>query len=143
MKWRTGIRTALAFAIIGDLGWLTFAVCYGLTQTIHNAYAVWWVAGMVCIYMDTHDGRWPKGWEDLRAPYESATLRSGAPWTFEELRNWVEVDWNADPAALRASEPLGDNPPFRVIWLRDGATSHWEGREPNRIIWEYLHQRKR
>ena len=75
----------------------------------------------------------PQEWEDLRKPYETCVLRSGRPWSFEELRDRVEVDWGAD-----AKSRLTTNQTTRVIWLRDGTDAYWESHEPNRLVREYL-----
>jgi hypothetical protein len=110
--------------------------------TVPDAYSAWWVAGLVIEYMDSHDGKWPKSWNDLQGPYELATKKFGQPWKFEDLQRRVEVDWNADPSVLVHVKPAGDLPPFHVIWLRDGSNVHWEGREPNRMIWDYLQKKQ-
>src|SRR3954452_23982693 len=77
-----------------------------------------------------------------RPVYEAATKRVGRPWTFEELRSRVEVDWDADPSVLSEMKLTDNQPPFRVIWLRDGSEAYWSGKEPNRLIWDYLQQRR-
>ncbi len=130
---------------------LVAAICCGgyfvhrTNEAVKNAYAVWWVADMVIEYMKANDGRWPKSWDDLRQPYEICTNRSGRPWTFDELESRAAVDWNADPAELvRSTLDLRNaEPAFRVIWLRDGSESHWQTREPNRMVLEYLQTKKR
>jgi hypothetical protein len=127
---------------IGGLGWLAAALYHYATVTVPDAYAVEWVAGMVIRYMESHEGAWPSGWDDLRGPYDQVVREAGGrPWTFEELRRRVAVDWTADPASLVRAEPVADSPPFRVIWLRDGKSVYWSGKEPNRLIWEYLGQK--
>jgi hypothetical protein len=108
---------------------------------VRNAYAAWWVADMVIEYLETHGGAWPRGWDDLQEPYEECVRRSGRPWSFEDLRGRVEVDWGADPARLAVASGDATGPPFRVIWLRGGGQAHWEGHEPNRMVLDYLRGR--
>jgi hypothetical protein len=137
---RKVLFTAAALALLLGGGAL-----YLVRRAAHDAqyaYAVWWVADMVIEYMETHDGAWPRGWDDLREPYETCVRRSGRPWSFEQLRDRVDVDWQADPAQLAATPDTGEDPPFRVIWSRNGRQSHWEGQEPNRKILDYLRNRK-
>lgn len=112
-----------------------------IRSTIHNSYAVWWVADMVVEHMEANSGEWPANWSDLRDDYETCVSRSGRPWRFEELRSRVEVDWSADPQSLLADSAGSDTASFRVIWLRDGTESHWAHAEPNQIILEYLRSR--
>ncbi|HEV8067230.1 MAG TPA: hypothetical protein VGP76_05815 [Planctomycetaceae bacterium] len=88
---------------------------------------------MVIEYLKANDNAWPKDWDDLRKPYETCALRSGRPWSFEELHDRVEVDWVADAKSRLKTDQM-----TRVIWLRDGTTAHWEHRDPNQMIREYL-----
>jgi hypothetical protein len=140
MRRRTILLAALALAL--SLGGGALYLARRTANAIGDAYAGWWVADMVIEHMETHDGAWPRGWDDLREPYETCVRRSGQPWTFEQLRSRVDVDWGADPVQLAASLGDGPGPPFRVIWLRSGGHNHWEGREPNRMIYDYLRGRK-
>lgn len=88
---------------------------------------------MVIEHLKANDNAWPKGWDDLRKPYETCVLRSGRPWSFDELRDRVDVDWGAD-----AKSRLKTDQTTRAIWLRDGTNAYWENHEPNRLIREYL-----
>lgn len=119
-------------------GFLLFQVYELLYVTIPDCYAQEWVAGMVITHMKTHEGRWPRDWDDLREPYEIATRRSGRPWSFDELRSRVDVDFAADPSILAKAPLRTDEPPFHVIQLRNGKQHHWETTEPNSMIWRYL-----
>jgi hypothetical protein len=35
-------------------------------DAIDDAYALWGAGEMVVRYMEEHDGRWPRGWGDLK-----------------------------------------------------------------------------
>lgn len=109
-----------------------------ITVTVPNAYAVDWVSALVVEYMKENDDQWPRSWDDLRDPYETLAAPQNYPWSFEELKERVAIDWQADPAALKDAANSGKRPPFRVIWLRDGGSTHWEGAEPNARVLEYL-----
>lgn len=130
----------VVLALLGSAGAVYFA-CRAITAK-HDAYAVEWVSGMVIEYMETHDGAWPRGWEDLRTPFETLAKGSSGPWTLENLRARVDVDWEADPAQLTTASDTGAEPPFKVIWLRSGRQTHFRDREPNRMILDYLRNRK-
>jgi hypothetical protein len=101
--------------------------------TVHDAYAGWGAAELVINYMETHEGAWPRRWEDLRGP---------AHGDVGSIRKLVEIDFGVNPAALPQAEAVDDNAPFRVIWLRDGRRVYWKGQEPNRMIWEYLRAKR-
>jgi hypothetical protein len=107
-------------------------------ESVRNAYAVWWVADMVVEHLKANGGAWPQSWDDLRDDYHTCVKRSGQPWSFEELRSRVVIDWRAEPSELAALANQGSDARFRVIWLKDGSNSHWEHAEPNRIIADYL-----
>jgi hypothetical protein len=106
--------------------------------------------------MERHDGAWPRSWEDLRTlavsapdvsesegPDGSVTIEPRPKASIEELRSLVEVDWGADPDELLKSPRKEGALPFRVIYLRNGKSTHYEGREPNQMILDYLESRQR
>jgi hypothetical protein len=113
-----------------------------LNEGIRNSYAEWWVADMVIEYLQANHDAWPRGWSDLRQPYENCVKRSGRPWTFEELQARVDVDWQADPKQLAAAAERQDTT-FRVIWPRDGTDSSWELHKPNQMIYDYFREKNR
>jgi hypothetical protein len=140
MKRRRILLAAVILALLGGAGAVYYV--YRAIAATHDAYAVEQVADMAIVYMETHDGAWPRNWEDLRTPYETCINRSSRPWTFEKLRARVDVDWEADPAQLATAPDTGAEPPFKVIWLRSGRQTHWRDHEPNRMILDYLRNRK-
>lgn len=80
--------------------------------------------------MDEHGGQWPRNWEDLGiAPNGNLDQR-------------VEVDWSADPKELLKMPRPDVGPPFRVIYLRNGRSTHFDGREPNQMILDFLEARQ-
>jgi hypothetical protein len=112
-------------------------------EGIRNAYAVWWGSDMVIEHMETNGGAWPTCWDDLRDDYQTCVDTAGQPWTFEELRGRLVIDWSADPAELAKAHEKPDGPPFRAIWLQNGPSTHWSGREPNQMILDYLRHKQR
>ena len=123
----------VVFTIVITGGWYAY---HRTVTIVHNCYAVEWVAGMCINHMQAESGAWPKGWDDLQDDYEALTKASGRPWTFDELRSRVVVDWNADSKQLAALAKKSE--PFRVLRLTDGTTSHWQGSEPNEMLAEYF-----
>ena len=141
----TARRAIICFVLVAVVAGIGYCIRLAndlqeLNEIIRNSYAVWWVADMVIEHQLANEGAWPRNWDDLRDDYQTCVKRSGQPWTFEELRSRVIVDWNADPSALAKSAKTTDHPEFRVIWLRDGTNAHWESHEPNHIIYDYLRQ---
>lgn len=109
-------------------------------ESIHNSYSLWWVGDMVVLHLESNADQWPESWDDLHDDYETCSQRTnGHPWTFDEFRSRVAIDWDANPSEMSAMKPNADgDAPFRVVWLRDGSNSYWHGREPNRMIHRYL-----
>lgn len=145
--------------ILGSVGGVVAAAAaffaYAAYQTTHvivpNAYAVWWTADLVIDHMERHHGAWPRSWEELRATGEqtykgtASTNRDGTMIaefrpraSIEELQQRVEIDWSANPSELVKAAFKDSGPPFRVIRLRNGKSTHYSGKEPNEMILEYL-----
>lgn len=128
----------MVLALVARTGWFVHKY---LTVVVPDSYAVWWVADLVVDYMEHHENRWPSGWDDLLEPYERLAEKSGRPWTFEELQERVDVDWDADPRELARAPARHGAAPFRAIWLKDGGEWYWGAHEPNDIVWSYLKAR--
>ena len=93
---------------------------------------------MVTEHLKANENDWPQSWDDLRDDYETCVARSGQPWTFDEIRHRVTIDFNVNTNELLENGRELTEPNFSVIRLSDGTDSHWEGREPNLIIFNYL-----
>lgn len=93
---------------------------------------------MIVLHLQGNDDVWPRSWEDLRDDYETCVVRSGGPWSFEELQQRVRVDWNADAKRLASQANAAGPVRFRVIRLADGSDDHYQGYEPNAIVRDYL-----
>jgi len=111
--------------------WKTIAVVIGLlfvawvgingvaNSCALNYYACLDAAAVLQFHVATHEGRWPRGWADLREDYQRAPgVRAIYP-NVDHLAEHVEIDFSFDPQ--RASGPAlqVENPP-RLIWTRRG-----------------------
>ncbi|MBN9690044.1 MAG: hypothetical protein J0M24_07375 [Verrucomicrobia bacterium] len=142
----------LLFLGAASIPWLDRQV----QEVTRNAYAVWWTADLVIEHLEKHEGSWPRNWEELRATHDLAytglasTNRSDGAWvaefrprdTIDELKERVEIDWSANPQELVTAKEPEKGPPFRVIWLKNGKSTHYRGKEPNEMILEYLRWKK-
>jgi hypothetical protein len=142
-----GIVVAVVLAGAGFIVWFGYQVL----QVPGDAYAVWWTADLVIEHMEKHGGSWPRSWEELRLTSDQAykgtvsTNRDGSMIaefrprdTIDELRQRVDIDWKVDPKILAKAEFKETGPPFRVIRLRNGKSTHYSGKEPNHMVLEYL-----
>lgn len=153
---RRRLILGLGMAALAIAVWVAVVFVRAVLDVPRQAYAVWWTADLVVAYMESHEGAWPRGWEDLRPLTEVATEVSETKEPdgnvivefrpkagIQELQRYVEVDWSADPGELLRVPRREAGPPFRVIYLRNGRTTHYEGREPNQMILEYLEVKHR
>ncbi len=145
------VLSGVAGVILGVAFLFAWAVYHTNYVMAPNAYAVWWTADLVIEHMETHAGAWPRNWEELQATSDQAykgttsTNHDGTliaefrpRATIQELQKRVEIDWNADPLELAKTELQATGRPFRVIWLRNGKSTAYSGKEPNTMILEYL-----
>jgi hypothetical protein len=105
---------------------------------IDDAYAKWGAADMVIDYMRTHEGRWPPNWEALRHEFDEGGGRVG-DWSFEHYQSRLNIDFDADPAALRRQSLEADCPTFNVISAR-WTMLDWGG-GPNEILYRYFRRK--
>lgn len=135
-------RVALLWFVIGAATASGLILCYfglrAVNMVLQDPYAVEHTAGLIIRYMEQHQNRWPQSWQDLETT-QQITDPSNRNFSVQKLKQIVVVDWNADPTHLaRAELSIDDQPPFRVIWLRNGNSTHWSSTEPNRLVLEYL-----
>lgn len=129
---------AVAFIVLVGAAFAAFMTFRHIDEVVRDSYAQWWVAGIVNTYMDLNGGNWPTGWDDLEEPYEIHVARAGRPWTFEDLRSRVDIDFTAKPEELAKTVLKDGKASFRVVYLRNGKQHHYEGTEANFLIWEHL-----
>jgi hypothetical protein len=139
---RFRIRTLLIVVAIASLVAFAVSSVMQMNNTIRNAYAGWWVGDMVVEHLRANNDNWPKNWDDLTDDYQTCVANTGAqPWEFDELRNRVKIDWDADPTELVEQQSEG-KPQFKVIWLADGTNASWTDAEPNEIVLRYLNRKQ-
>ncbi len=121
---------------------------YGAVTQIPEAYAAWDSATLVIEFMDTHEGTWPRSWDDVFSaaktlPKDNRGLRGHDSNTLTRIASLVRIDWSADPQTLTHARPTSKKIPFRVITRADGSDFRtlWSGAEPNTLVWEYLKQK--
>jgi hypothetical protein len=76
---RFSMRTMLAIVAILAIAMALLPPVWRVVSLdwVDDAYALWGAAEMVVEYLDTHDGRWPKGWDDLRPYFDAGAGRVG------------------------------------------------------------------
>lgn len=134
---------ALALVTILFIGYSIFRV---VQVVIPHSYAAWETGDLMLAYLETHDGRWPRGWEDLREA--DAILRQrGRPiyCAFDQLPGIVKIDWSVDPEALARLAVSNTNFRLKVVTQTNGSRleANWgQDTEPNAKIRRYLVERR-
>lgn len=138
-RWMTILLvTSCAAVLVG--GWFAWRVYHFFAYGIDNAYAQWGAGEMVVDYMKGHEGRWPKGWEDLRPAFEAGGGRVGG-WSFEKYQSRIAIDWSVEPMALEAASAFNDGPSFDVIHPADGIDVKIGSNGANEILYRYFKSR--
>ena len=112
---------------------------------IPHSYAAWATGDLLVEYMETHEGSWPRGWEDLKKAEESLVKKGrNIYYDFDKLPAMVKIDWSAEPSIL-AKEALADGASsLKAVTRLDGSRLEavWgPATEPNRKVAFHLIQR--
>jgi hypothetical protein len=139
MSVRKKIVLATAIAGIGIAGYFVGRVLYAVNH-VPEAYAAWDTGSLLIAYMQSHDGRWPHGWDDLLSVVEGEggqpiLLRgaeAGDGEYLKRLRTMVAVDWSFDPATSA--------PDSRPVTRPDGSRFRmlWQAGDPNKMVHRYI-----
>ncbi len=112
---------------------IVFGVSYALNfveSTVKPRYAVEWASLFIVEHMESSNGQWPQGWEDLRDEFQRREEGHYA-WTFEELQTLVEVRWDLQ---LPRDRGVFSNETFRAISIpADNAFA--DGLEADLVRW--------
>ena len=133
-RWTVGCSVALGCILLS----VGFCWYYGQNLTI-NAYCMANAAYYLNQYMDIHDGEWPSSWDDLEKDVKAQRIfRRHRPFSFEETKQRVEIDFDVNPSDLRATDFIDGRATFCVVRLKAWPKGVWRGQEPNAMILEYL-----
>jgi hypothetical protein len=155
-KARRRLIVSLVVVLVALTAWAAVHVVQRAVELPREAYGVWWTADLVIAYMERHDGAWPRSWEDLRELADGASevtessqgdgskiIEFRPKANIDELQRIVSIDWDVDPDELFRQARRNEYLPFRVIYLRNGKSTHYDGCEPNQMILRYLESKRR
>lgn len=134
-KWKVVFGSFLVLLLVAGI--VVALAVRGSLEAVNDSYAQWDAAIAIINHMETHDHSWPTDWDELEESCKSTPDWRGFM-GFDNFKARVEIDFTAQPSYLRSVTLQKDKPPFKVVWLRNGNTSHWAGAEPNTLIHEYL-----
>ena len=128
--------TIAAFAV--------WSLSIGISRTQHNieasrsTYAARLVAQMCVHHMAANNDSWPSNWRDLEDDFGPCLTRSGQSWSFDNLKERVGIDWDADLRDL-SSKPDSNN----IIWVAADPSFSFHGTNPTAIVRRYLGSNQR
>jgi len=110
-------------------------------------------AQLLLFYMQGHGGAWPRGWEEvlrfpacrdyhsrLRDVTEGDILRyHGRP---DDLKQYIEVDWQADPYRFKAEDRQGGRVAPALIRLRHATSATGVEKKANQRLYDYIGSRQ-
>ena len=138
---KRAILGALALVLAGVL-YVGYGILQVVNVTIPHSYAAWETGHLMVEYLKMHDGKWPRGWGDLREADESLRRKGTAVyWELDRLPAIVKIDWDVDPQALASLALSNSDYRLKVVTQADGSRleANWgEDTEPNAKIKQYL-----
>lgn len=144
LSWKRILSVGLI--LIAVIALLVCCSIYRMVKVvIPHSYAAWATVDLLIEYMETHDGKWPRAWNDLGSARDGLVQKGrNIYYQFERLPAVVKIDWNADPAALAKSVQAEGESALKVVTQPDGSRleSRWgSDTEPNRKVARYVIQR--
>lgn len=108
--WLFAVLGIIALAFFMLVAWFVLGFSYG----IDDGYALWGAADMVIDYMESHDGRWPRGWDDLEPRFNAGDGRVGG-WSLDQFKRRIVIDFDVDPDRLHQQSLQSSATTFDVI----------------------------
>ena len=108
------------------------------TDRVVDEYAALQATDMLIAFMRTHQGEWPKRWEDLRDVYEVVAAQGESSCTFDKLNEIVWIDFEITPDELKEQARWRGGRHRTFLRLRSGRAPVWFGVDMNKKILEYL-----
>ena len=116
---------------------------YSLQSRIQFWYrgnSISWVALMLVSHLENNDDEWPNSWDDLEDDYEPVVRRYGQPWTFDGLKENVEIDWMFDHSSDRSDGQFNRSMLPLKMAVQSGMFTERET-EANAAVFDYLDSR--
>jgi hypothetical protein len=139
-RWKSSVVYGTLAALLPLLAIAGFAYLACTTRTgVNDAYAMWGAADMVIDYMETHDGQWPRSWQDLRPQFQMDEGRVPG-WSFSEFQGRIAIDFEADARWLCEQAVESPRATFRVVWA-NGSHGVRIGDGPNQMLCDYFRRK--
>jgi hypothetical protein len=138
-RFRIPLKSVLIVVTIG-LVLLAVTWYWSFSNFMRDLYTPCQALNLVIEHMETHNGAWPRSWDELHETFVKSGNWRGSDWS--EFPRRVGIDFKADPAKLADSNEENGVPPFHVIWslaYPDGPLPT----RPNELLLQYLREQNR
>ncbi len=141
------LRKVLLFGVVPVLvlvGGLYAWMVPSVHRTIVDCSGQWSTAEAIMVYHQQNH-RLPSQWDDLYVPYyESEVTHRARGVSFNRLKELIDIDFTLLPEMERLAKASSARPEKLPECIRtlDGRRRHWDGAEPNALLYEYFRQGK-
>lgn len=120
--------------MVGCLGWGVAS----LRDILRDCYGKWVTAELV-IYFQQQHGRLPADWQELEPIYGDGLGLHHGGLGFMQVQQRMVVEFSRLPElqSLALATTNASSVPT-VVHAKSGERAHWQGAEPNRMIYEYF-----
>ncbi len=137
LKSRKLILTTILIVVVGMVSVSVYM--FMTSDPINDAYALLGASEMLISYMESHQGAWPRTWDELLPQFKQNNGRV-AGWSFERFQSRVAVDFDSDPEKLRQASLSSPVATFEVIRPKHLLAAQM-GSGPNQVLCDYFRQK--
>ncbi len=137
---KKNIIITISLSAIAITACLSFGIYKKVQNETANMYAAMRVGLVIVDYLDTHNGKWPKSWNDLR-PFFATRFGNNFDDLVDDIKDRVNVDWMPNLQHLQQRTP--ENPLVIVRCYSGNQSGPTKATNANRIIAEYYQRKKK
>ena len=95
------------------------------------------VACLVCDHLLANTNQWPSDWDSLE-PYFIARYQKSSPWSFADLKDEIDLDFDIDgPSLMGVAINAEKSQAFQAIQSKFGSNEYLEV-DPNQIVLDHF-----
>jgi len=138
-KWILWSVLAIFLVVAGFVAWGIASI----PGILKDCYGQWVSAELVIGFQEQH-GRLPTSWQELEPIYGDGRGLHHGGLSFAQVQQRMVIEFPrlAELQTLAQTTTNAVSIP-RVIYPKTGRRSHWQGAEPNQMIYEYFVEHRR
>jgi len=142
----TSVRKRILWAVLAIFLLAAIYFAWGIASIpglLKDCYGQW-VAAELVIRFEEQTGRLPASWLELEPIYGDGQGLHHGGLSFVQVRERMVIEFPrlAELQALARTPTNAVNVP-RVVYPKSGLRSHWQGAEPNKMIYDYFVERQK